>query len=266
MKKQLTLFLILSLFSSSIFSQTKSDSLTNDLNQLIKKYKIVGGAAAVVNGEEILYTGGFGFTDKDQSRAYSTQTVQPIASISKTLIGVSLMKAQELGMLELDDDINLYLPFKIINPHHQQKISVRHLTTHTAGLKDTKYYEHAYLFENEIPPYYEEMKFGVRKKVAKKYIKRANSNEPMTLVDFLKAIYTPAGKWYKKNNFLKDLPGKKYEYSNNGRTNPQWWDGYSTGRLTLNKSEPVPAGTYYYIINFNKDNRKSITGWIYLNR
>jgi gliding motility-associated-like protein len=57
-----------------------------------------------------------------------------------------------------------------------------------------------------------------------------------------------------------------YDYKNNGRANPIWWDGFSTGRLTLNKSEPVPVGTYYYIIYFNKDGRKPITGWIYLNR
>ncbi|TXD46292.1 tandem-95 repeat protein, partial [Polaribacter sp. IC073] len=57
-----------------------------------------------------------------------------------------------------------------------------------------------------------------------------------------------------------------YDYSNKGKTSPDWWDGYSTGRLTLNKSKPVPVGTYYYIIYFNDGTRKPITGWIYLNR
>ena len=57
-----------------------------------------------------------------------------------------------------------------------------------------------------------------------------------------------------------------YDYSNSGKTSPNWWDGYSTGRLTLNSSKPVPTGTYYYIIDFNDGVRKPITGWIYLNR
>ncbi|AUC85931.1 hypothetical protein CW731_11795 [Polaribacter sp. ALD11] len=57
-----------------------------------------------------------------------------------------------------------------------------------------------------------------------------------------------------------------YDYSNRGKTSPDWWDGYSTGRLTLNKSKPVPVGTYYYIIYFNDGTRKPITGWVYINR
>ena len=57
-----------------------------------------------------------------------------------------------------------------------------------------------------------------------------------------------------------------YEYNNNGKTSPVWWDGYSTGRLTLNESKPVPTGTYYYTIYFNDGVRKPIAGWVYLNR
>ena len=56
-----------------------------------------------------------------------------------------------------------------------------------------------------------------------------------------------------------------YNYSNNNRTVPLWWDGYSDGRLTINKNVRVPVGTYYYIIYFNKDNMKPRTGWVYVN-
>ncbi len=59
---------------------------------------------------------------------------------------------------------------------------------------------------------------------------------------------------------------KVYEHDNKGSANPTWWDGYSKGWLTINKNEPVPVGTYYYVIYFNDGVRKSITGWIYLNR
>jgi gliding motility-associated-like protein len=59
---------------------------------------------------------------------------------------------------------------------------------------------------------------------------------------------------------------KVYDYSNKGSLNPTWWNGYSTASLTLNSSKPLPVGTYYYIVYFNKDNKKPITGWTYLNR
>ena len=41
--------------------------------------------------------------DVKGQKPYSENTVQNIGSISKTFIGIALLKAQELGMLNLDD-------------------------------------------------------------------------------------------------------------------------------------------------------------------
>lgn len=59
---------------------------------------------------------------------------------------------------------------------------------------------------------------------------------------------------------------KVYDYDNNGRTQPVWWDGYANGNLTFNGSKKVPTGTYYYVIYFNQDNEEPISNWVYLNR
>ncbi|MCF6349554.1 MAG: gliding motility-associated C-terminal domain-containing protein [Flavobacteriaceae bacterium] len=57
-----------------------------------------------------------------------------------------------------------------------------------------------------------------------------------------------------------------YEYSNNGRPVPEWWNGFSNGKWTLNEnSELVPVGTYFYVITFNDNQRDPIQGWIYVN-
>ena len=57
-----------------------------------------------------------------------------------------------------------------------------------------------------------------------------------------------------------------YDYNNNGNSNPKWWDGFSTGRMTLKKGDKVPTGTYFYTIKYNDGKRKPSSGWIYLNR
>ncbi|HHC78585.1 MAG TPA: gliding motility-associated C-terminal domain-containing protein, partial [Flavobacteriia bacterium] len=57
-----------------------------------------------------------------------------------------------------------------------------------------------------------------------------------------------------------------YDYKNDGRSQPDWWDGFSDGRITINSSKVAPTGTYFYVINFNDNNRKPESGWIYLNR
>ncbi len=59
-----------------------------------------------------------------------------------------------------------------------------------------------------------------------------------------------------------------YDYTHNGNplTQPMWWDGFSSGRMTLNSNKQVPVGTYFYMLHFNKDNAKPRTGYVYLNR
>ncbi len=56
-----------------------------------------------------------------------------------------------------------------------------------------------------------------------------------------------------------------YEYNNNGREQPLWWDGFSTGTRTINKGEKVPVGTYFYVIEFNQDRIPPRSGWVYVN-
>jgi len=50
-----------------------------------------------------------------------------------------------------------------------------------------------------------------------------------------------------------------YNYSNNGKSNPIWWDG------KLNKN-PVPEGVYYYALDYNDGKTNSISGFIELVR
>jgi len=59
---------------------------------------------------------------------------------------------------------------------------------------------------------------------------------------------------------------KVFKYSNEGRTEPIWWGGFSDGRLTVGGNNSLPAGTYYYVLIFNQDNIEPLTDWIYLNR
>ena len=58
-----------------------------------------------------------------------------------------------------------------------------------------------------------------------------------------------------------------YQYKHNGDkfTTPKWWDGYSNGRWNLT-NDTLPAGTYFYTIYFNNDDRAPQTGWIYLRK
>ena len=56
-----------------------------------------------------------------------------------------------------------------------------------------------------------------------------------------------------------------YQYMNRGSLNPDWWDGRSTGNMTLSKGQLVPAGTYFYLIEYNDGNKSPDKGWVYVN-
>ncbi|NOQ91400.1 MAG: T9SS type B sorting domain-containing protein, partial [Flavobacteriaceae bacterium] len=56
-----------------------------------------------------------------------------------------------------------------------------------------------------------------------------------------------------------------YKYANNGNLSPDWWDGRSTGNMTLSKGELVPAGTYFYLIEYNDGSKSPNKGWVYVN-
>jgi CubicO group peptidase (beta-lactamase class C family) len=64
-------------------------------------------------------------------------TLFRIASISKMMTTLGLMRLVEAGKLDLDADVSGYLGFSLRNPHFpDQPIVLRHLLTHTSSLRD----------------------------------------------------------------------------------------------------------------------------------
>ena len=178
--------------------------LTEDLEQIYLQNHITGFSVALVNQNEALYTKGFGYADRKKNKEYTANTLQNIASISKTFIGVALLKAQELGILNLEDPINNYLTFEVINPYFPNTpITIQQLTTHTSSITD--------------PSKYENNGYALKEKdngTAKINSNFRSPDEMMAYDIFLKNILYKEGKWYKKNTFLKKEPGTTFEYSN----------------------------------------------------
>lgn len=87
---------------------TTKDSLTNELKKVYNNGNLHGFSIALVNEKEAFYQEAFGFANVANGKKYTLETRQPIASISKTLVGISLLKAQELGKINLDDPINTF--------------------------------------------------------------------------------------------------------------------------------------------------------------
>ena len=64
-------------------------------------------------------------------------TLYRIASISKMVTTLGLMRLSEDGQVDLDADVARYLGFGVRNPHFPERtVTLRHLLTHTSSLRD----------------------------------------------------------------------------------------------------------------------------------
>jgi CubicO group peptidase (beta-lactamase class C family) len=77
---------------------------------------------------------GFGVTNADHPLEVTDETLFQIGSITKTFSGTLAMKLVEEGKLDLDATVHTYLPdFKVTDQEATQKVTIRHLMTHTSG-------------------------------------------------------------------------------------------------------------------------------------
>ncbi len=198
--------------SCSVSQENKNNrlALTNEINAIYQQKKFNGFAVSIVDEKGILYQHGFGFADIVNNKKYTTQTIQNIGSVSKTFVGIALLKAQELGKLNLDESIDKYLPFKVFNPNFpQDKITIRQLATHTSSITDNEFYssKNYYLKPNQNLDglkltFEDEQSFNPADSI-------------ISLQSYLENVISEKGKW-NKDSFTAHKPGTIYEYSNVG--------------------------------------------------
>ncbi len=103
----------------------------------MKEAKVPGLAALTIKEGKIFWTGYYGWANIEEKRPVTQDTLFQVASISKTITVCMVMQQVEKGELDLDADINTYLPFKVRNPKYEdQPITLRQLLCHTSGIRD----------------------------------------------------------------------------------------------------------------------------------
>jgi CubicO group peptidase (beta-lactamase class C family) len=92
-----------------------------------------GCAASVVDRGRVVVARGYGMSDLSQGLAIGPRSIFHVASVSKQFTGMSLVLLHQAGRLSLDDDVRKHLPEL---PAYGRPITIRHLLTHTSGLRD----------------------------------------------------------------------------------------------------------------------------------
>ncbi|SDC08800.1 Beta-lactamase [Pelagirhabdus alkalitolerans] len=148
MKRKVIIFLILAIITTIPYFLNHNDlTRTTDLNKLIgdveaktetllSKYKIPGAAISMIEDGQVTWMGTFGYADLDVNRKVDQNTVFQVASISKSVTALGVMKLVEDGLINLDDPIENYITrWQLPESEYDQKaITVRGLLSHTSGL------------------------------------------------------------------------------------------------------------------------------------
>ena len=112
-------------------------SLPEELQNAAMEHGLVGLSVVATCGDQVTHTYHFGLADIDDALPVTDSTRYRIASISKLVTALGLMKLYEGGSFGLDDDVSGALGYQLRNPAWPETpITYRMLLSHTGSVQD----------------------------------------------------------------------------------------------------------------------------------
>ena len=111
--------------------------LSGIVSRHVATHRVPGVAAAVVAGDEVVWTMGRGFAELERGTPVDEHTLFRIGSITKTFTGTAIVQLRDEGRLHLDDPLVAHLPefARARNPWGPiETVTLRRLLTHEGGL------------------------------------------------------------------------------------------------------------------------------------
>ena len=154
MKSKIYIFLVLLIIGCTNSNNTKIDlNRLNSIEELITKdieqNNLPGAVVLVGDDKGIVYKRAFGIKNPETQEKYKDDDIFRIASMTKAITSIAVLKLWEKGKIYLDDPIEKYIPefkgveiFESFNEKDSsytskqttKKITVRQLLTHTSGI------------------------------------------------------------------------------------------------------------------------------------
>ena len=177
------------LLNLSQFQSRNEQELIDFIESVMESDNIPGLSVSVVKGEHMIWNKSFGLANVEENIIVSDSTMFMLASVSKTVTATALMQLWENGAINLDSDINNYLPFNVRHPDFPLiPITAKMLLSHTSGIKDNW----------GVMPYYD-------------------GDPEIGLGTYLEEYLVLGGELYNQDlNFTNQQPGTNFRYSNIG--------------------------------------------------
>jgi CubicO group peptidase (beta-lactamase class C family) len=134
MKHLTKIILIFIFFANNLSAQTNSNP-EKRIDSLFSQYnsKSAGVAVGIVKDGELIFKKGYGTANLEYDIPITQKTVFNIGSVSKQFTTFSIYLLEKQGKISMDDNIRKYIPEL---PIYEKTITIKHLCSHTSGLKD----------------------------------------------------------------------------------------------------------------------------------
>lgn len=117
-----------------------ANAKSNEFQELLNDYVKRGlpGTILLVKDSTGFFVGSAGMADIRENVPMQTCHISKIASVTKFMFGVAIMRLQEKGILSLDDPISKYIPSEKLKKisNGNKPLTIRNLLNHTSGIYD----------------------------------------------------------------------------------------------------------------------------------
>jgi CubicO group peptidase (beta-lactamase class C family) len=190
MMKYLILLFIL-LISCQPASQKNGNKKPIDYNKfqsIAEENHVVGMTLLGYREGDVQFIYNYGYSDLNRKIKVDDNTIFFMASISKVITGIAIMKLiEERKIKNIEEDISKCLGYTVRNPKYPEiPITIRQLMTHTSGINDNG--------------------------ISDNFIAASYSPDPPSM----KELFTPGGLYFSPDIWLNAAPGTRFEYSNFG--------------------------------------------------
>ncbi|MBE6052055.1 MAG: cyclic peptide export ABC transporter [Clostridium sp.] len=150
MKKNKKIIIILSIIFTILISQLNVNALSDNINYLnedkntnienlikenMDKGKLPGVAVAIVKGNQTIYQKGFGYSNVKEQKEVTADSLFELGSNSKAYTGLGILKLEEEGKINLNDDVSKYIPWlKFKYKGSEVSVTVNQFLQQTSGV------------------------------------------------------------------------------------------------------------------------------------
>lgn len=126
-------FLLVIMLAATAAGPARADKVDRVIETEMRRHPIPGLAVEIIRHGKCVKRAGYGFANLEWKTSVTPRTVFEIGSVTKQFTAAGILLLAQDGKLSVDDPVSRHLKN---TPESWKNITLRHLLTHTSGIKN----------------------------------------------------------------------------------------------------------------------------------